>query len=138
MKVFRYNKRTYLVFILVIPAGLVFQYLWGNVFSYYSYRIADVISVFFIFGYLFTYIVVDNNGITLKKIYKSTTMHWNDIDKIAQVDPNKIVVAGKKIINISTSIKDYELLLKLIVDNVANNGTTRIDSVVSAIIKNRN
>lgn len=136
MKRFRYNARTYLVAIIIIIVCLVFQYINGkDGIYYYLYNLAIIVDIITVIDCLFTTIIVNNNSITLKKIYKSTTMYWNDIDLIVQGNSNNILLIGKKKISISTWTKNYDVLLKLIVSNVSDNNKTRVDLAIPSSMK---
>lgn len=135
MKRFRYNARTYLVAIIIIIMCLVFQCtIAKNGLYHYLYELAIIVGIITVIDCLFTIIIVDNNSITLKKIYKSTTMHWNDIDLIVQGNSNNILLFGKKKISISTWTKNYDVLLKLIVSNVSDNNKTRVNLAIPSSI----
>lgn len=136
MKRFRYNARTYLVGIIITIMCLLFQYTMGkDGIYYYLWNLVIIADVITVIDCLFTVIIVNNDSITLKKIYKSTTMYWNDIDLIVQGNSNNIILIDKRKISISTWTKNYDVLLKLIVSNVSNNNKTKVDLAILSSIK---
>lgn len=138
MKIFRYSFRLYLVYIVIMLVFLLEENFLPKIQIYFCMLIIMIISfIFVILNLLITKIIIDDNGITFKNLYENKTLSWNDINSIVKTSTTGITLDAPKKMIISTWIKDYDLLLKLIVDNVANNDKIIIDLEIWKIIQQK-